>query len=353
MLRPFLAHGASAKFFFLALGISFASMTIPARAGDEDEFALSYRAPGGCPDEGQFLQEVTRRATRARRVADVGGRKLEVEIAESQKGFSGRFEMREAGSPTQPRTVDGPTCAEVSLALALIAALTLDPNAPPGPPPGSGPLPPPEPPPLQNPVPTSSLAQNPAPIPKPSSASDTSTDGWHFGIGVRVGATSAVAPWPLPTGGILVSASRDASALSTRMSLTYLPAVSGTVPLGRARFSLVALRLAECGAVRLASALDAQTCATFEVGRHEGQGLEGPEIRSAMQGAVAWYAPGLLEGLQLGLGERWFVDTEARAFFPLLRESFVFRFTSQGDVLAHRAPVVGGALEIGGGCRFW
>jgi len=101
----------------------------PARA-DTEPIRIEYRAPSDCPDADAFNAEVFRRTTSAR-LATAGDQvRTFVVVLEQRRGVvAGSLRVRERGSETVAREVQGERCAEVAAALALATALAIDPNA--------------------------------------------------------------------------------------------------------------------------------------------------------------------------------------------------------------------------------
>src|SRR5947199_9480124 len=94
---------------------------------DEQFFTLDYRAPPGCPSWPRFVTEVTLRTPRVRLAEDrrhlaIG---VDVDIADGRTHATGHLVLREPDGSRAVRKVDGADCAEVTSALALVAALAL------------------------------------------------------------------------------------------------------------------------------------------------------------------------------------------------------------------------------------
>lgn len=135
-------------------------------ASAQTTFTVDYRAPDTCPDRGAFIHEIQRRSRVAVPVGKAEQPKvvLLVELkSEPAKGrSSGKLVITE-GVKTTERSLKGKTCPEVASALALIAALTVDPNAESSSAPEPLPLPPdPSGPPILTSQPA--LIEGPAPL---------------------------------------------------------------------------------------------------------------------------------------------------------------------------------------------
>ncbi len=159
----------------LALGLSF---TGRARASDGVlEVAVDYSAPQECPAETAFwgaLQARTRRVSRAQ--TDDAPIRLKVDLQPGGDSVLGRLEIVRDGLISEPRYVRASECRDVLEALALTAALGIDPEALTRPPDET----PPE---SQPPETTPSYYDAPDPLP-------TTPLTWHSAL--SVGALSAL-----------------------------------------------------------------------------------------------------------------------------------------------------------------
>ena len=141
-MRPFAAQ----VLVVALLGTGSASAQTPT-AG----LVLRWRAPQGCPSEGEVTAAVTRLLGRP--VAAPSPRRVAVaRIRQTRRGWSLRITVS-TGATRRHRALAGDTCAEVSEAAALVLALAIDPDVaarthgPPDPPPTPPPGPPDAPPP--------------------------------------------------------------------------------------------------------------------------------------------------------------------------------------------------------------
>lgn len=158
---------------------------------------LSYRAPDGCPDSRDFERSVQRRSTRVRFVEDgAHDRELSIVVRRSGEVTHGELRLVERDGRTSQRNVRFTTCAEAVEGLALIAVVSLDPQAllEAKPAPGDAPAtattsePAPPPPPPAQPKPTSKSAVIDPPL------ATQQTARHRFALG----ATFNVAPRALP-----------------------------------------------------------------------------------------------------------------------------------------------------------
>lgn len=137
-----------------------------ARAGDSP-LSLTWIVPPGCPTEAEVAADVTRRLAGSISARPVLAR---AEVTVHKDSWRVVLSTQQSGA-TGRRVLEGPTCAAVASATALILALTIDPQAaaqnasvPPPPPP----RPPPPPPLLLQPLPLTPPLPLPAPAPAPA-----------------------------------------------------------------------------------------------------------------------------------------------------------------------------------------
>jgi hypothetical protein len=169
-----------------------------ATGGDESEaVTLVYvdAAHRRCPTEEEFRAEVTRLTSKARFTTEPGARHIRFELEVRAGELRGRL-ITGDGKTQATRVVKGRACQEVSSALAIAVALTIDPEALSGGP--SEPVA--EEPPKSEPAPESKpkVETKPKPKPKPERAAKPTTPPqplkvlWGLGAGLTL--ESAWAP---------------------------------------------------------------------------------------------------------------------------------------------------------------
>ncbi|HEY6081790.1 MAG TPA: hypothetical protein VIW29_23400 [Polyangiaceae bacterium] len=90
---------------------------------------LSYRASDGCPEVAVFQQSVQRRSARIHFVDEgTHERELMVVLAQASDGTTGELRLTERDGTLRQRSVKFSTCAEAVEGLALITAVSLDPQ---------------------------------------------------------------------------------------------------------------------------------------------------------------------------------------------------------------------------------
>ena len=113
-------------------GVVAATVAAGAEAGagpDEEPIRLAYQASAGCPTEADFVMRIRARTTRAR-VAWPGenARTFDVRV-DAGPPASGRVMVLDEDLPAGTRHVEADTCADVTDALAMVIALSIDPRA--------------------------------------------------------------------------------------------------------------------------------------------------------------------------------------------------------------------------------
>ncbi len=301
------------------------------------ELGFSYTAHDGCPNAERFLAGISARTSRVRFTGAPGvEHRLTVKISRQNDDSVGRIEL-DLPEGTAIRELHDSSCSDVASALALSAALLLDPNAsteempiPAGP--GASPR-----------------STAPPSVPRErSSTSRVQRDGW--GIGVQGELVTAIAPERLIAIAPFVEFSRETGALfapSLRLSLRH--AESGIVDIkgDHARFAWTAARLELCP-VRLPPLTDfyARPCAGFGAGALLGAGEGGPSPRSETD---LWLDASLLARAGVLLKDLLAIEAQGGALFPITRYDYVFQHPRR---VVHRVGGAGVALGVGLGLRF-
>ncbi len=330
----------------LAGALAVAAVIAPAPAAAEDApepIRVAFRAPEGCPDEAAFTGEITARTAKARAARPgEAARTFTVALEVSGKGARGTLAIEDPHGESAAREVSGDTCAEVVSALALIAALAIDPKASTAPRPPAPPHRPPErlpPPPPYAPLPW----WGPVAGPLPAHVAPGPPAHWRWSWGFHAEAASALAP------GIVLVLGGDVEALLVRDGVLS-PAVrvsmriadTGFLRAGdeAARFRWTAARVTGCPVrVPLLPSLALTPCALFDAGVLQADGLG---AAFSLSSARPWVAPGVSGRLQWDLGAALpapvLVEVEGGGTFPLVRDTF--SFFPQGAF--HAVPAAGG-----------
>lgn len=109
-----------------------ASSTSDVRVNNSATIAVlfEYSAPSDCPNGDRVFSLVHRRSERLIRVHDASAsQRLVMDISSYPQGYRGELTVLRTGQNKERRSMKGTTCSEVVEALALTAALSIDPNA--------------------------------------------------------------------------------------------------------------------------------------------------------------------------------------------------------------------------------
>jgi hypothetical protein len=317
-----------------------------ARATEPDPSAepvrVEYEAPEGCPVEGAFWAAVTARTPKVRRgEASAPARTFAIRLSTEGDGSTGHLVVRAVDGSTTEREVAGDTCEEVVSALALIAALAVDPNAttkplplPPAPPPPRAPAPPPPHPAAA--VATARPASEAAPLAAQSAAS--------VGGVVAVGA----APAPLFGASLGVAATRPREGwLAPTVRLGIAVASTGTIGVsgGAASFGAVTGAVDGCPGGWSVGRWRLEPCLRLEAGvvQAQGEGVVQPRTDTH-----PWAAAGVVARAEWRFFAGFFADLAAGVTVPLVRTTFFF----EPDMTIYRTAPVGAVFSAGLGLRF-
>jgi hypothetical protein len=287
-----------------------------ARADESRAFRIESRTESTCAAAREFAVQLGARTPRVRpAVGAEPAFDFTLEVTGAVPKLVGRLSVREPSGATTIREVPGTSCQEVVSALALIAAILVDPDASTAELPARATPPPPP----------------PAPPPPP----------WWFGVGFGVGVESAPTPVPAATlSAELVLAADRRRPYGPWFSLSVLRSSRVTVSRseGDAVFGWTAARLQGCilrwptsGPVAL------QPCVSFEAGALQAAGQRTIDQASV---TVPWLASGV--GLHLAAVPvtPLALVLDAAAVFPWQRDRYYFD-PDDADSTAFEVPAVG------------
>jgi hypothetical protein len=262
-----------------------------------------------------------------------------VEITDAADGVHGRLTIREPDGRATERELTGEDCHDVVSALALVAAIQIDPNASTG----SLPLGPP--------------GMSPAPLATPptSPASQEGTRapmarrrGWSVSLGAGASLQTAVAPEPIL--GLVLKSGIYAPPTDLSDPALYLSLYVARTPTlrrkgGDAELVWAFARLAACP-FRWPSRTPAglRPCLSLSGGALRGQGSNTREAAGRM---APWFAVGGLVAWELLLG-RAVLGAEGGFDVPL----YTARFFFEPNETAFRVRLIGLAADIHLGVRF-
>jgi hypothetical protein len=328
-------------------------------------FRVTFSTAAGCGSARAFEDEVLKRTDRLR-LAESGETALglSVELQPTTQGIEGRLTLRETDGHVSERAVPGGGCEEVLSAMALIAALTVDPLARPDRevpiasrrPVNESDTSKPVRPKRESPkrvVPTREPRKAETPeesveprAPEPANAKR----GLGFGVGQRVTLQTAVMPGA--TLGLGVHAElvvTSPSLLAPRIRFSGIFSQSGdiTAAEGRAQFDWITARLQACP-VRFGfdQSWNIRPCAYFDAGRLRGEGFD---IEPHHQKSVFWTAAGVELSGEVRLFGPLTLGAEAGLLLPFRRDRF--RFDPDTDL--HDVPAAGFSGGVGLGLFFF
>lgn len=332
------------------VGLCLFSATVAAQAqGEAPSFAVEYDAPNECPSRDDFVRQISARTKRGRLgAAGPGTRTFTVQV--DSRG--GTMTIREPDGAHSTRDVPAENCRDAVAALAVIAALVLDPEAdtselptgilPPVDAPSATPVPP-------NRQPARRTQGSPAssaPASPHEVRSSRAEAKWRVGMGVALLATDTVAPDPVLSAMPFVDLALDTINLlapSVRLGVTRAKSGVLSTSKGDAQLTWTAVRATACP-IRWPSegAAWLRPCGSMDLGRLSGTGRH--TVDPATEFGL-WWALGTTMRAGLDLFDTLRVELEGGAIFPLTRDRFYF----DPDITAHEVPAAGftGAIGVG------
>jgi len=322
-------------------------------AADPEGVRIDYAASAGCPDATAFLRSLRERTTRFRAAeADEQVRRFLVRVRAVGSAFSGRLEIGSPDGRTVVRNVDATMCSEVSSALALITALTIDPNALTSSPKGAGKS--------QSELPPGPAAgpdrQRPslsaaAVAALPPSAVAEASRPWRWSAGLSGHTTFLVSPSSGYGGDVFVEAEApDSSRLgpAVRMGI-FLNQSDVELPTGGgARFRWALSEVDGCPVRLGGTRLALHPCLVFRLGVIHG---EGQRISHPKQTVSLWSDVGPMLRLRLAVTSRLLLEAQGGIMLPLHRPTFDI-VDMGSSTTAYSVPHLGGSAGIGVDYRF-
>jgi len=309
LFRPRVNASASARIlgampkepWAAALVVAIVLIASPSRAASTEDVYVQYEAGASCPTEASFearLGALTSKATlRTLAPPNNGSTTLTVRLVSAQGRYEGRLSFHRAstGEVTE-RTVSSAACEDVVQALALVAALAIDPDTDPSLPVAR--------PPNEPPAAPQTEAQSPARTSLPGRGKEPLDRGKEprarapYRSDLTIGSTLATAHAPSALAGVRVvlALTRDTEARVRGDAAVSLDVASSALTESdttQGRFVLIAAAVRSCPLTLFGPpALEVALCGRARVGvvRANGRELARPETR-----AVAW-AEAVVEG---------------------------------------------------------
>jgi len=352
------ARGLLRSLVQIACVASVGGWGVSARAQVEEVEAIRVvvAASRDCAADGGFAEQMFARTRRARpaTMGDGSAREFDVSLRNVGKRVEGRLTIRASDGTMSDRRVTGRSCGDVVAALALVAALIVDPQAStkpvaaltiPAPAPAAPSVPTPLPPPVPTPPPPVMARVEVTSLPTPVPA----VARWRFesdvGASVRTGIASEPA-FGAQAGLGLAQRSTSWAALSVRTSFLVAQAEDATTREGTARFRWVLGRVGACvGGPRFANRLDVRGCAFTEGGALLADGIAVENPQSIVR---PWVASGLGARIGWHITDRFGLEVEVAGLVPMLRDTFAFGPPSGMPTLVlPEVPAVSGSLSVG------
>jgi hypothetical protein len=319
--------------------LSFASQT----HAEQETVGLEYRAPSTCPDAAFFAREVTARTNRVRfDDTDAARRSFRVVVQGASGKYSGILRITAHDGQTAVRNFEAEDCRNVVVALALVAALSVDPNASTAP--GSSSAASSGEPAARARPPTTSL---PIVDIRPRDAGRSSTT-WIPAVGAGIDAMPQITPVTLLAIGGFLRLDRSGELEPSFRVNAYFAKTGTTGPAAQAAdFYLVAGRVEACPvSFGIASGLRAWPCASLDVGLLHARGTD---VAQPGEGNTAWVSAMLGPRLELDLSGAIFVEANAGAVWAITQPEFVF---VKPEILVHEVPWLTFRAGIAGGIKF-
>jgi hypothetical protein len=337
----------------LTLAVTSSALADQEREPTRVEYAV---ADARCPDEARFVLELTARTQKVAVVSSGERRLLRVEIARAAGSKVRGTLTLSADGKSATREVVGQSCPEVVSALALVAALAIDPHASTKPapdlaqpaPPDPAPVPPPAPPP-DPPPPPPPPASPPPPPPPPARAPPPEAPPSRFVLsaalrgGMRAGTLPNLAP---ELGGTVEGVWARRSILSPSLRLDVAGSTSQTSNAGpaSASFGWTGVRLLVCPLRVARERLSFAACAVVDGGAlsAHASGLEKAQSDTRLFLGVGAGLTG-----RYSIGSRLFLGLDAGFSAPVRRDRFYAAGSgSTPDVTVYEVPSVGGFVGL-------
>jgi hypothetical protein len=292
-------------------------------------YALTYRAPEGCPAEAQLRADV---AAHVRGGTRPSGVQIRIEIAAAGGQFSGELFATDRFGSENRQSLAGADCGEIAHALAFLAGLAVE---------------------LGERRPTEIVATSPPPAAPPAPTPELSSPERSFALTgwVMAGVTGGLADVPSPSGEIGVAIE------STRPRL-WAPGIAAAVLVagdsqidgqrGSAQLSLLGGRLAACPLRFARSKVDLRPCAGVTFGQVWGRATS---LMNAPSVTEPWLSAEATLAVRWLATSRILLQVEGGAVFPIQRASFAFAFQPDGQAF-FTVPSVTGRVSAGCGFRF-
>lgn len=288
---------------------------------------IIWSAAPDCGSKDSFLSELRSRTARLRPAAEgEHATTLIVEMMRDEGGVHGQLTVRKANGDLLTREVPGRNCQEVASAMALIAALMVDPLA------------------ARSEDDSTPVVPSRRPARRPHAAESD----WTLRGDLRLTGRTAVAPevaWGESIGAMLTW---EKNRFRPSVQLSFLRAQgSASRSFGSAELRWTAGQLVLCPwGAQPGTSWDVRACALFQLGRLRGSGYDTP---NPTEGTIVWSAAGIqLEGRLKLVGPLW-AGVDAALLQPFTQE----RFYVEPSRTLFRVPAWGTSFGAGLGLLFF
>jgi hypothetical protein len=316
-----------------------------ARAQADGSFRLDYEAPAECPPASAFAAKVEGHTPLARIVSDGEvARRFRAVFDTSGAAVRGRLEIIDRDGTASVREVEGRDCNEVADALALIAAIVIDPNTQPASPPPADASAATRPRPI-----TEVKLPQPIPVPllvprfRPALEPPGEPLPLRLGLIFQAGAVSPQLAPRLGTAllfGIEALLQRpELFAPAARLSLYRIRSDEIATTAGKARFEWTAARLSACPIFWSSSNIGLRPCVIADIGSIT---AEGYETVDGDQQTLLWAALGAAGRAETLLWDTLVLEIEGGVLFPLSNQRFFFEPALEVYQIGPGAYVLGG-----------
>jgi hypothetical protein len=336
------------------IGVAFTCASVgPIAGASADEplipVRIDYRGTERCSEGAEFLRELVARDPRVRTAGlEEHAPLLVVRITRgARQAVHGRLVVEDVDGTTSRRDVDGDGCESVLGALALMAAIAVDPAAPlrgddvpgaaPSSSPGRGDG-------VEGARPVAGASSKDEASPAGgSTAPDAGRSSMHFGVTGGASATMGTAPtvaWMIPVSAE-IGWGRDTSVSPlVRAGFEHADSGEDAATGGDARFVLNAGTLDLCASFPVTQAMRLLPCLHAEGGTLL---AAGSDIQPARSDTRPWVGLGAIGAVRYVVRSPVFVELSFGVRLPLVRDRFFF----EPDTTVFRPPVAAG---FAGGC---
>ena len=348
-------NGVAGSRVRLALCVSCAAVgaTGTAHAGEARTYAVSYSAPGVCPERPAFLEAIRTRATFASLVSDDAELAFDVRLVSEGELARGTLSVRFRTGERFAREVPAARCEDVTTSMAIMAGLLLSgallpeparpeatepaslateetpAKAPPVPPPGV--------------QPEGSVA---APLVAPRASPPSKPLRFRGGVFADGRLDFGVAPFPALGAALGLDALLDRDSWfspSVRVGVVYVAGSASNPPFGAAHLSLRAVTVRACPArLPLGKPFTLDACGLFEGGVLTASPRSTPSATGDVD--MTWLGLGGAGKLEAAVGVQTALEAELSAFGLFHHDKFVVQ---PNDVNVYTVPVVSGAFSLG------